>query len=113
MPAGDVTPGRRLPVVDGKMTMPEEPGDYCGPVTGYTGDVPAVLFLKPNARDPDAAPRARSVQHVVSPPHTFTEEPDGSLTISPSISNLTHGDTTGASDDGWHGFLERGQWRQV
>jgi hypothetical protein len=92
----------------------ERPGDYFGPVTGYTGDVPAVFFLKPNARDTDAPPAARSVQHVCSPPHTFRECPDGSLEIRASISNRLAGDTTGHSDDGWHGYLDEGHaWRQV
>lgn len=106
--------GRRLPVVDGQPTMPTEPGDYCGPVTGFIGgEVPIVLFLKPNARDEGVPARARSVQHVASPPHTFTEEDDGTLTISASISNLTVNDKNGETDDGWHGYLERGVWRQV
>lgn len=102
--------GRRLPVVDGQHPTPELPGDYCGPVMGYTGTRPAVFFLKPNARDADAPPRARSVQHVCSPPHVFKEEPDGTLTISASI-----GDTAGpgSTSDGWHGFLEKGVWRKV
>jgi hypothetical protein len=102
--------GRRLPVVDGKMTMPERPGDYCGPVMGYTGDRPAVFFLKPNARDPGAPARARSVQHVTSPPHTFRECPDGSLEIRASISDLAGGSS---ESDGWHGWLDEGHsWRQ-
>lgn len=110
MAAGDTMQGRRLPVVDGKPTLPERPGDYCGPVTGYTGDKPMVTFLKPNARDDDAPPNARSVQHVTSPPHTFTEEPDGTLTIAASISDRRRG---GSESDGWHGYLERGVWREV
>lgn len=101
--------GRRLPVAeDGTFEMPTEPGDYVGPVKGFTGDVPAVFFLKPNARDPDAPiARARAVQHVTSPPHMFTEEDDGSLTITASIA-----DTAGKSteSDGWHGYLTRGEW---
>lgn len=103
--------GRRLPVVDGKPTMPEQPGDYCGPVLGYTADLPCVFFLKPNARDEGVPPRARSVQHVVSPPHTFRECADGSLEIRPSISNLT---SRGEYDDGWHGYLDEGhEWRRA
>ena len=103
--------GRRLPVVAGEDPTPQQPGDYCGPVMGYTGKKPAVFFLKPNARDADAPPRARSVQHVVSPPHTFRECPDGSLEIRNSI-----GDTAGpgSESDGWHGFLDEGHvWRKV
>ncbi len=92
----------------------ERPGDYFGPHVGMTGDLPAVFYLKPNARDPDAPLRARGVNHVCSPPHTFRECPDGSLEIRPSISNLLAGDTTGQSDDSWHGYLDEGHiWRQV
>jgi hypothetical protein len=92
----------------------EQPGDYFGPTTEYTGGVPAVLFLKPNARDEDAPPAAQSVQHVCSPPHTFRECPDGSLEIRASISNLCAGDVNGNTDDGWHGYLDEGHsWRQA
>jgi hypothetical protein len=102
--------GRRLPVVPGQHPVPELPGDYIGPVVGYTADKPAVFFLKPNARDPDAPRVARSVHHVTSPPHTFTEEPDGTLTIRASL-----GDTRGGNgeSDGWHGFLTHGFWEKV
>jgi hypothetical protein len=92
----------------------ERPGDYSGPCGDYTNGVPAVFFLKPNARDDDAPPGARSIQHVCSPPHAFRECPDGSLEIRPSISNLLRGDTDGHSDDGWHGWLDEGHvWRQA
>jgi hypothetical protein len=91
-----------------------QPGDYCGPVTGYTGDLEACFFLKPNARDEGVPPRSRSIQHVVFPPHAYRECPDGSLEIRASISNLTANDAGGASDDGWHGYLDEGHvWRQV
>ena len=91
----------------------ERPGDYFGPVKGYTGDLEACFFLKPNARDEGIPPRARSVQHICFPPHSYRECPDGSLEIRPSISNLT---SRGGpeSDDGWHGYLDEGHtWRQV
>lgn len=42
--------GRRV----GSLGQVTQPGDYFGPYTGMTGDLPAVFFLKPNARDPDA-----------------------------------------------------------
>lgn len=99
--------GRRLPVVNGDVTWPEQPGDYCGPVMGYSADKPAVFFLKPNARDPGAPPRARSVQHVISPPHVFTEEPNGHLTIRASIGDHAG---PGSDSDGWHGYLTAGVW---
>lgn len=102
--------GRRLPV-DGQHPAPEQPGDYCGPVMGYTGDKPAVFFLKPNSRDPGAPARARSVQHVTSPPHVFRECADGSLEIRNSISDTDGKDSV---SDGWHGYLDEGHvWRKV
>jgi hypothetical protein len=87
--------GRRLPVVPGQHPTPELPGDYVGPVMGYSGDKPA---------------RARSVHHVTAPPHTFIEESDGTLTIRNSIGDRAG---PGSESDGWHGFLERGVWREA
>lgn len=114
MAPGDTLVGRRIPVpANGKLPYAKikRPGDYCGPIFGYTGPKTAVYFLKPNARDDDAPPRARSLQHVTIPPHSVTEEDDGTLTIAPSIGDTVRG---GAGDsDGWHGFLEHGVWRQV
>jgi hypothetical protein len=105
--------GRRVAVEEnadpiGKVT---EPGDYYGPVTGFTGDRPAVFFLLPNARDPETEPWERGISHVTSPPHTFHEQPDGTLTIHASI--LSVGVADGQRVNGWHGFLEAGEWRQV
>lgn len=97
--------GRRLPL----GTFPTEPGDYMGPTTEFTDGVPAVLFLKPNARDPDAPRCARAIQHVTSPPHTFRECADGSLEIRASL-----GDMHGGESDGWHGYLDEGhEWRRA
>jgi hypothetical protein len=79
-------------------------GDYCGPITGFTGpDLPAVFFILPNGRDPDAPAGARSVHHVVSPPHTFRECSDGSVEIRASIGAMPF----------WHGYLDDGHvWRE-
>ncbi len=97
--------GRRL-----RGKMPEQPGDYYGPVTGFTDDKPAVFFLKPNARDPGAPGIAKSIHHVTSPPHTFRECPDGSLEIRASLGDY-HGE---AGSDGWHGYLDEGHsWRKA
>lgn len=103
--------GRRVKTI-GEIELP---GDYCGPVEGHTGDVPAVFFLKPNSRDDGAPPRARSVQHVCSPPHSFTECEDGSLEIQPSISEFpSRSPHTPEFSDGWHGYLDAGHiWRKV
>jgi hypothetical protein len=116
--------GRRLEVkldpVTGRpninLNMPRKPGDYTGPVHGYTGDKPAVFFLKPNARDEGVPSHARAIQHVVSPPHVFTEEPDGTLTITASISDMRAPGPDGVPrgpSDGWHGHLTKGEWVKV
>lgn len=103
--------GRRIKIEfeNGKAQFPslEQAGDYAGPVMGFSGPVPAVFFLKPNSRDPGVPPRARSVQHVTSPPHVFTEEPDGTLTITASISDLAG---PGSESDGYHCYLTKGEW---
>lgn len=105
-----LAPGRRV----SSFAAIERPGDYFGPTTEYTAGLPAVFFLKPNARDPGVPARSRSVQHVCSPPHEFRECPDGSLEVRASISARLRGDTDGHSDDGWHGYLDEGHsWRQV
>lgn len=100
--------GRRIPVSVINFPSVEQPGDYCGPIHGYTEDLPAVFFLKPNARDTNAPARARTVQHVTSPPHTFTEESDGTLTITASIGDHAGPDS---ESDGWHGYLTKGEWK--
>jgi len=104
--------GRRLqPVVgeDGIARPPEfeRPGDYCGPLLGFTGDKPAVFYLLPNGRPGDIP------HHVVSPPHTFRECADGSLEIRNSI--LHQGFISEREPDGsWHGYLDEGHsWREV
>jgi hypothetical protein len=85
------------------LNMPSEPGDYTGPVRGYTGERPAVFFTLPVPADhPDAG-----VRYITEPPHAFREEPDGTLTISPSILAVR------PDGNGWHGYLERGVWREV
>jgi hypothetical protein len=72
-----------------------QPGDYCK----VTSDDPA-------ATD-------RTVWYICDPNgwvgrlvnHTVTEHEDGTITVSPSILDPRPG--------GWHGWLERGEWRSV
>ena len=88
--------------------MPEEPGDYSGPVDIGNGKT-AVYFLLPIARDPEAPPGGRSIHSVHSPPHVFRECPDGSLEIRESIGAYGFGHTFV-----WHGYLDEGHvWRTV
>ena len=95
--------GRRVQTV-GEIV---KPGDYCGPVRGYTADAEACFYLLPNAQPGD------SLHHVNFPPHTYRECPDGSLEIRNSIRHTgfiserePHGE--------WHGYLDEGHvWREV
>jgi hypothetical protein len=105
---GAKTQGRRVASLDDIR----QPGDYFGPTSSYTGGLPAVFFLKPNARPHTGEGHAPDMGHVCSPPHTFIEHPDGSLEIQPSISNLVRGQEDGPGD-GWHGWLRPGHtWEE-
>ncbi len=44
------------------------------------------------------------IQFTLGPQHAITEHEDGTITVSPSIYD---------APDGWHGYLERGVWREV
>jgi hypothetical protein len=111
MGAGDTYPARRIPVPESgdiNEVFPLEPGDYCGPYKGYTGDKEAVMFVLPDGGGDMG--RADGHRHVCSPPHVFTEQPDGSLEIRESILTLEN------RPDGtpWHGYLDAGNvWREV
>lgn len=102
--------GRRLQPVNGRLPFDGDakqwqPGDYCGPLTGYTGDMPAVFYRLP-------LPGCQQhLHHVCSPPHTFRECADGSLEIRNSI--LHKGYINDDVPDGqWHGYLDEGnKWR--
>jgi hypothetical protein len=83
-----------------------QPGDYCGPIRGYTGDNPAVWYLLPITEDVPGHPEAKALHHVESPPHRFVEEPDGTLSIYDSIGCGPCGDYY------WHGYLKRGVWEK-
>lgn len=100
MAAGDVTQGRRLP--DGFHYKDSEPGDYWRQSFGETPQIP------------QGAARGHGWQWTINDPsgsqgtlgdHDVVEHEDGTITVHPSILN--------ASDGGWHGYLERGVWREV
>lgn len=96
MAAGDTLQGRRLPNGDDRLLVAPskaKPGDY-GLYQGYTGDKLALFFVLPHGER----------GHITFPPHELTVNDDGTITISPSILHPA---------DGWHGYLERGIWREV
>jgi hypothetical protein len=91
-----VTTGRRVQSID----EIERPGDYYGPVSGYTGGKEACFYK---------GPACEHLGHVTFPPHTYRECLDGSLEIRASILNHAHGDCPE-----WHGYLDEGHtWRQL
>jgi hypothetical protein len=83
----------------------KKPGYYSVPHEGTTirdgkkVTVRRVSFLLPNGKN--------GVHHCQEPPHKFTEEPDGTLTITASI--LALGGPQG-KDHIWHGYLTKGEW---
>jgi hypothetical protein len=82
--------GRRLANAE-EFFNSTEPGTYLK-ATGPDGGV--IWWI----RDPNGNPGRLE-------DHTVTEHPDGTITVSPSILDPSPG--------GWHGFLERGKWRQA
>lgn len=87
MAAGDVTQGRRRP--DGTPVHELEPGDYSVHRAGER-----VWLCLPSGQFGQV-----DYQWTVT-----VEGSEGPVTVSPSIHD---------APDGWHGFLERGVWREV
>lgn len=91
----------------------ERPGDYCGPIRGFTGDKEACFFLLPTANAENPVRRtddASGLHHVCFPPHTYRECPDGSLEIRASIGAYGLEASAGYV---WHGYLDEGHvWRE-
>ena len=86
---GDLTPGRRVECDEGGWYK-LEPGDYAKMPQGfYMARVPGPQFHTGSLEG-----------------HTITEHDDGTITVSPSILH------TEPNVGVWHGFLERGVWRE-
>lgn len=90
MSAGDTMQGRRIhgrdKDGDGKSWYAPEPGDYWHDGQSWMAETPNGL-------------RGALSEHDV------VEHEDGTITVSPSI--LVTGQET------WHGYLDRGVWREV
>lgn len=104
--------GRRLP--DG--SMPERPGDYVRVIDGQ--GVTHWFNWPPGAANPGELRRFDQAGDS-GMFHEVEEHDDGTITVRPSI--LHHDRVRGMQapggaiigPDGWHGFLERGVWREV
>ncbi len=101
MAAGELTPGRRVEWPGGDMPCDwtaSEPGDYVKvpehvhPTRRSDGQ-PVWYVRDPNGR----------IGALVT--HQVTEHDDGTITVQPSILDGMPG--------GWHGWLERGVWREA
>lgn len=94
MAAGDTLPGRLL--LDDRIPL-EEPGDYR--VIFERGEPKALAFILPDG----TRGRIAATGHGDgSPEWEIKVVADGTVTVSPSI------DAVGV----WHGYLERGIWRE-
>lgn len=82
-----ITQGRR--VSDDTPYAEMRPGDYCREVWRPFG---RWIVCDPSGVVGGVNPKV----------HTITEHEDGTITLSPSFVGL----------QGWHGFLERGVWRE-
>lgn len=112
MAAGDITQGRRVEYPNDWRDS--RPGDYC--------KVPHEDDLRRADGQPVwyiRDPRGR-VGALVN--HSVTEHDDGTITVSPSILDGPYEQVAAACEGlgtirgqpgGWHGFLEKGQWREV
>jgi hypothetical protein len=89
MAAGDVTQGHRRP--DGTDPHALKPGEYA-----LAGPAARVVWL--------CSP-AGQAGHVSSDRWAITVEADDTVTVGPSI--------WWDKPTGWHGYLERGVWREV
>lgn len=103
MAPGDVTQGHRAESVQALYADP--PGGYL--LLRNADDVPR-QGVRPHSvalwfRDP-----AGHVGRVIDSVHQIVEHEDGTVTVAPSILA-----TTGAHGHDWHGYLERGVWREV
>lgn len=84
MSAGDVTQGRRVFDDHGRHNIALTRGDY-----GQAPDGEWQCW-------PPGSPHMGSLAD-----HDVTEHEDGTITVTPSI-----------DAPGWHGYLERGRWRE-
>jgi hypothetical protein len=93
MSAGQLTPGRKRVDVDAETNLPPDPqpGDYWFAADRWWCMTPSNFIGNLGN-------------------HTINEYEDGTITVSPSILVT---EQIGGVKRAWHGFLERGVWREA
>ena len=89
-------PGKRIP--DGQW--PENPGEY----SKHKTSLGVVWFFIPPKALTEDGPDIASIRN-----HTVIEHEDGTITVSPSILVTYY---AGDKTTSWHGYLEKGIWRE-
>jgi hypothetical protein len=100
MAAGDTAPGTRCADIEDTTVLHDRlpEGGYRRERQGETW----IWVCRPPGRE--AAGSLRN--------HEITEHDDGTITVSPSILMQSGPDPAPGFED-WHGYLERGVWREV
>lgn len=106
MAAGDTLQGKRIEGGVAEM-WDAEPGSYA-PIFNDAGELEALWMKLPTG----SLGRIPNIGHGQQGPEwTITEEEDGSITVDPSIEQ--HPVPGDPPTPYWHGYLERGTWREV
>lgn len=109
--------GRRV----ASMGAIQDPGDYWyNPDADTEKGARSLWFMLPTAMSRNHWEEPRSLHNglhrISAPPWSITENADATLTASPSIAIEGHDpavDAPGEVHQFWHGYLERGVWREV
>jgi hypothetical protein len=90
----------------GRRVYPDEKGEMCFAPGDYGFD-PRESVKRWFARAPDQDVHVGDLSL-----HTVVEHEDGTITVSPSILTNPPGPYHHPGFKTWHGYLERGEWRE-
>lgn len=107
--------GRRRPDTRRDQLPPDpQPGDYWKVIDVSSGEP---------ARSDRPSNLTGTVWEIVAPglgfgvatlaAHTVREEDDGSISVRPGDGSSNSILVTGAGGKTWHGYIERGEWREI
>ncbi len=95
MAAGETFVGRRVRYRPGWPGPRARPGSYC--------KVPLRAWWNPRHAPWRLVDPRGGAGEILPARHQVTEHDDGTITVTPSL----------VMPSGWHGYLERGVWREV